>query len=91
MSFNVTCSYNRYSAYLTNRPTLEEAVGAAQWAREYYEPMYPGTLAISISVACVVCEGVGRLSKGRKNVRFPKYKDCAGCDAVGFLPLPCVA
>ncbi len=89
--YNVCCTYNRYSAYLTHAPTMLEAVAKAQWSRAFYEPMYPGTLKIEISVACDRCNGIGRLVKGRKSVRFPKYIDCPACAGNGYFPIPAVA
>lgn len=88
--FNVDCSYNKSSGYLTHAPTLEEAVAKGAWARDFYGALYPGTVSVVISLICESCKGSGRMAKGRKNVRFPRYVDCAHCRAAGVLPVPAV-
>lgn len=89
--FNVWVSYNLHSSYGTGAATLEEAVSKAKWARDYYEPMYPGTVQVSISMSCDRCEGNGCIAKGRKNVRFPKYVDCPTCKGDAAFQVPAVA
>lgn len=90
-TYNVWALYSKYSSYLTGAETLADAVAKARWARDYYEPMYPGTVRVEISVTCERCAGNGRIAKGRRNVRFPKYADCPVCKGETGFPIPAVA
>lgn len=90
MSFGLSISYNNgRSGYGCNRPTLAAVLEEASKMRAFYEAMYPGTVHAEFFVHCEVCNGNGRIAKGRKNVRFPKYVDCKACNG-GSLPLPLV-
>jgi hypothetical protein len=89
--YAMSATYNLHSAYITNSETLSGAIAKAQWARDFYDPMYPGTVRISVDTACERCEGHGRITKGRKNVRFPKYATCPSCNGMAWLPVPSVA
>lgn len=88
--YTVDCVYNVHSGYGSGADTLGAAIAKGTWAREYYEALYPGTVRVGLFVRCESCAGAGRIGKGRKNVRFPKYKDCAACGARGCFPLPVV-
>jgi hypothetical protein len=89
--YRMDCSYNKCSGYLTSAATLEGAIEKAAWARQYYNALYPDTVQVSLWVSCDACNGKGRIAKGRRNVRFPKYVNCAHCHARGCLPIPAVA
>ena len=86
--FLVDCFYNKHSGYLTHAETVQEAVSKANWARNYYEPMYPETVTISLWEMCTNCNGTGRIAKGRKNVRFAKFSDCPLCQGEARFPVP---
>lgn len=89
--FRVDCSYSTASGYLTGAETMEGAIKRAQWARSFYGEMYPGTVRIAVWLECEGCQGHGRIAKGRKGVRFPKYIDCPCCKGCGSFPVPAVA
>lgn len=86
----IDCSYNKHSGYLTHTPDHSEVAAKAQWARDYYEALYPGTVRIKVLVQCDKCEGAGRVAKGRKGVRFPKYVECPCCHGKASFPVPFV-
>lgn len=90
--YRVELSYGKYSGYLGCADTLEACVVHGSKMRAFYEGgecNYPNVVA-TFWIACEHCNGTGRIAKGRKNVRFPKYTDCKACHGEARFPLPLV-
>lgn len=65
----------------------EEAVSAAEgYAKAFLFPNDASRKAAEIEVysGCARCKQQGRIIKGRKDVRFPKYTDCPECKGSGM-------
>lgn len=81
-------AYSQHSSMMGNAATLDKAIEGLNFHVAYYRDMgYPIRLA-NVFVRCEACEGNGRVAKGRKGVRFPKYTDCKACKGKASFPLP---
>lgn len=86
--YSYEVSYSTYSAVMGNAATLDKAIEGLNFHVAYYRDMGYPLRSASVCVRCDACAGVGRIAKGRKGVRFPKYTECKACKGNASFPLP---